>query len=90
MLHSILAVANLFANNNISQISYCDPISSQSTAVNCIFSEKLHGNMGGNIYFAGDGTRDEVSTKASYEPSNSTTRNKNIIYKKKYLCSFDS
>ena len=33
-LHSILAVANLLAHNNISQICYCGQISSQSAAVN--------------------------------------------------------
>ena len=36
-LHSILAVANLFAHNNISQICYCGQISLQSAAVNCSF-----------------------------------------------------
>ena len=33
-LHSILAVANLFAHNNKSQICYCGQISLQSAAVN--------------------------------------------------------
>ena len=47
-LHSILAVANLLAHNNISQICYCGQISLQSAAVNCSFSDTL----GGNIYFA--------------------------------------
>ena len=51
-LHSILAVANLLAHNNKSQICYCGQISLQSAAVNCSFS----GTYGGNIYFAGDGT----------------------------------
>ena len=32
-LHSILAVANLLAHNNISQICYCGQISLQSAAV---------------------------------------------------------
>ena len=41
MLHSILAVANLFAHNNISQICYCGQISLQSAAVNCSFSGNL-------------------------------------------------
>ena len=45
-LHSILAVANLLAHNNISQICYCDQISLQSAAVNCSFSD----------IFGGDGT----------------------------------
>ena len=41
-LHSILAVANLFAhNNNMSQICYCGHISLQSAAVDCSFSESL-------------------------------------------------
>ena len=40
-LHSILAVANLLAHNNISQICYCGQISLQSTAVNCTFSDNL-------------------------------------------------
>ena len=53
-LHSILAVANLLAHNNKSQICYCGQISLQSAAVNCTFSD----NFGGTIYFAGDGTSD--------------------------------
>ena len=40
-LHSILAVANLLAHNNISQICYCGQISLQSAAVNCSFSDNL-------------------------------------------------
>ena len=40
-LHSILAVANLLAHNNISQICYCGQISLQSAAVNCSFSANL-------------------------------------------------
>ena len=40
-LHSILAVANLLAHNNISQICYCGQISLQSAAVNCSFSDHL-------------------------------------------------
>ena len=36
-LHSILAVVNLLAHNNISQICYCGQISLQSAAVNCSF-----------------------------------------------------
>ena len=40
-LHSTLAVANLLAHNNISQICYCSQISLQSAAVNCSFSENL-------------------------------------------------
>ena len=47
-LHSILAVANLLAHNNKSQICYCSQISLQSAAVS--FSDAF----GGNIYFAGD------------------------------------
>ena len=54
-LHSILAVANLLAHNNISQICYCSQISLQSAAVNCIFFWQSD-SFGGNIYFAGDGT----------------------------------
>ena len=38
-LHSILAVANLLAHNNKSQICYCGQISLQSAAVNCSFSD---------------------------------------------------
>ena len=38
---SILAVANLLAHNNISQICYCGQISLQSAAVNCSFSDNL-------------------------------------------------
>ena len=40
-LHSNLAVANLLAHNNISQICYCGQISLQSAAVNCSFSDNL-------------------------------------------------
>ena len=40
-LHSILAVVNLIAHNNISQICYCGQISLQSAAVNCSFSDNL-------------------------------------------------
>ena len=40
-LHSILAVANLLAHNNISEICYCSQISLQSAAVNCSFSDNL-------------------------------------------------
>ena len=40
-LHSILAVANLLAHNNKSQICYCSQISLQSDAVNCSFSDNL-------------------------------------------------
>ena len=53
-LQSILAVANLLAHNNISQICYCDQISLQSAVVNS-FSDTL----GGTIYFAGDGRYNE-------------------------------
>ena len=49
-LHSILAVANLLAHNNKSQICYCGQISLQSAAVS--FSDTI----GGTIYFAGVGT----------------------------------
>ena len=55
-LHSILAVANLLAQNNLSQIWYCCQISLQSAAVNCNFSGKTIWHLLGNIYFAGDGT----------------------------------
>ena len=51
-LHSILAVANLVAHNNISQICYCGQISLQSATVDCSFSDTFRGN----IYFAGGGT----------------------------------
>ena len=40
-LHSILAVANLLAHNNKSQICYCGQISLQSVAVNCSYSDNL-------------------------------------------------
>ena len=40
-LHSILAVANLLAHNNKSQICYCGQISLQSAANNCSFSDNL-------------------------------------------------
>ena len=51
-LHSILAVVNLLAHNNKSQICYCGQISLQSAADNWSFYD----TFGGNIYFAGDGT----------------------------------
>ena len=47
-----LAVVNLLAHNNKSQICYCGQISLQSAAVNCSFSN----TFGGNIYFAGSVT----------------------------------
>ena len=53
-LHSILAVANLLAPNNIIQFCSCGQISLQSAAVNCSFSDNLD-TFGGNIYFADDG-----------------------------------
>ena len=40
-LYSTLAVANLLAHNNISQIYYCGQISVQIAAVNCSSSDKL-------------------------------------------------
>ena len=40
-IHSILAVANLLAHNNNSQICYCVQISFQSAAFNCAFSDNL-------------------------------------------------
>ena len=40
-LLSILAVENLLAHNNISQICYCGQILLQSAAVNCSFSDNL-------------------------------------------------
>ena len=54
-LHWILAVANLLAHNDISQICYGGQISLQSAAVNCSFSEYLT-PFGGNLYIAGYGT----------------------------------
>ena len=39
--YSILAIANLLAHNNKSQICYCGQISLQSAAVNCSLSENL-------------------------------------------------
>ena len=40
-LHSIIAVVNLLAHNNKSQICYCGQISLQSAAVNCSFRDNL-------------------------------------------------
>ena len=48
-------IANFLAHNNISEICYCVQISLQSAAVNCSFSDNLT-PLGGNIYFAGNGT----------------------------------
>ena len=39
--NTILAVANLLAHNNISEICYCGQISLQSAAVNYSFSDNL-------------------------------------------------
>ena len=55
-LHSVLAVANLIALNNISQICNCCQISSQSIAVNCSFPDNLMPLGVGSIYFIGHGT----------------------------------
>ena len=49
-LHSILAVENLLAHNNKSQICYCVQISLQSAAVNCSFSDNLT-HLGGYHLF---------------------------------------
>ena len=38
-LHSILAIVNLLAHNNKSQICFCGQILLQSAAVNCSFSD---------------------------------------------------
>ena len=40
-LSSILAMANLLAHNNISQICYCSQDSLQKDTVNCSFSDNL-------------------------------------------------
>ena len=40
-VHSILAITNLLAHNNISQICYCGQILLQCAAVNCNFSDFL-------------------------------------------------
>ena len=40
-LHSILAVANLLAHNNKSQICYCGQISMHSAAAKCSYSDNL-------------------------------------------------
>ena len=53
-LHSILAVVNLLAHNNMSQICHCGQISLQSAAVSWSSSDYL--TPWGNVYFAGDGT----------------------------------
>ena len=51
-LHSILAVANLLAHNNKSQICYCGQISLQVLQLTAVFLTISH--HGGNIFFAGD------------------------------------
>ena len=67
-IHSILAVANLLAHNNISQICYCGQISLQSAAVSCSFSDNLtplgvtyillvHGTCSKNIMRAINGNK---------------------------------
>ena len=52
---SILAVANLLAHNNISQICYCGPrfITEWYSSLQFFWQSDT---FGGNIYFAGDGT----------------------------------
>ena len=50
-IDSILAVANLLAHNNKSQICYCGQISLQSAAVSSQYD-----TFGVTIYFAGDGS----------------------------------
>ena len=52
---TILAVTNLLAHNNISQICYCGQISLQSAAANYIVFWQSD-IFGANIYFDGDGT----------------------------------
>ena len=69
-IHSILAVANLLAHNNISQICYCGQISLQSAAVNCSFSD----TFGSNIYFAGD------VTSVCYLGQTNTQDNQELLY----------
>ena len=51
-LQSILAVANLLAHNNKSQICYCGQISHYKVLQFFWQSD----TFGGTIYFAGDGT----------------------------------
>ena len=75
-LRSILAVANLLAHNNISQICYSGQISLQSAAVNGGFSDILT-PMGGNIYFAGDGTWN-VSGKLESSSNNDIKKKKSF------------
>ena len=41
IIHSILAVVNLLAHDNIRQICYCCQISLQSAAVSCSFFDNL-------------------------------------------------
>ena len=52
---SILAVANLLAHNNKSQICYCGQILLQRAAVNCSFSDNPK-PFGVTFIYAGDGT----------------------------------
>ena len=54
-LHSIFAMANLLAHNNISQICYCSQISITECCSQLQFFWQSH-TFGGNIYFAGYGT----------------------------------
>ena len=48
--HSILAVANLLAHNNIIQICYYGQILLQSAAINCSFSDNIT-PLGGGVTF---------------------------------------
>ena len=76
-LHSILAVANLLAHNNRSQICYCSQISLQSAAVNCSFTKS--DTSGGNIYFAGDGISAQDSYKKERKNQQSRAKKKKTV-----------
>ena len=53
-LHSILAIANLLAHNNMSPICYCGQIYYRVLQLTGDFW--LSDTLGGTIYFAGDST----------------------------------
>ena len=59
-----LAVANLLAHNNKSQICYCGQISLLSAAFDNLTP------LGGNIYFAGDGTQGGCFLESALQEAN--------------------
>ena len=83
-LHSMLAVANLLAHNNISQICYCGQISFVSAAVNCSFTDNLT-PLGSTIYFAGNGSYTCVCIYIGSETEMKKTKNWTCLCASRHL-----